>query len=254
MMIDTHCHLDLIDYPDIDQVISKMKDNIIIVSGVNRESINEVIDLCNKYNNVYGTIGFHPEYAEDITNDDLIWLEQKLQHKKIIGIGEIGLDYHYENINKEKQKELFIEQIKLGNKYNKTIVIHSRDAIEDTYEILKTEKESQIKAVLHCYSSSVEMAYKFIPLNVMFGIGGVVTFKNGQKLKKVVENIDLKYLLLETDSPYLTPEPFRGKRNEPENIKYVANEIANLKQIKVEEVFKKTTENALSQFDLKLDF
>lgn len=252
MMIDTHCHLDLCDYPDIDEVINRMGKNIMFVSGVNRDSINEVISLCNKYDNIYGTIGFHPEYASSITDEDLKWLEEKLSNPKIIGIGEIGLDYHYEGFDKMRQHELFIKQIMLSNTYNKTIIIHSRDSIEDTYELLKKYKDSNIKAVLHCYSSSVEMARKFIPLNVMFGIGGVVTFKNGQKLKSVVENIDLKYLLLETDSPYLTPEPNRGKRNEPVNIKYVAQKIAELKNISVEEVFKTTTSNALSQFDLKV--
>ena len=252
MMIDTHCHLEAIDYPDLDEVIKRMGNNIIIVSGFNHESIEEVISLCDKYSNIYGTIGYHPEYALSITDFDIKWLEEKIKHPKIVGIGEIGLDYHYDGYSKEKQFDLFIKQIMLANKYNKTIVIHSRDAIEDTYNILCKYKDSNIKAVLHCYSSSVEMAKKFIPLNVMFGVGGVVTFKNGQKLKNVVENIDLKYLLLETDSPYLTPEPNRGKRNEPVNIKFVAEKIDEIKKISVEEVYFCTTSNAISQFDLNV--
>ena len=251
-MIDTHAHLSINDYDNIEEVINKMENNIIIVSGTNINDNKEVIDLINKYKNVYGTIGIHPTEIDGKEEETLKFIEDNLNNKKIVGIGDIGLDYHYE-CNKEKQKEIFIKQIELANKYNKTMVIHSRDAIKDTYEILKKHKKENIKIDIHCYSSSLEMAKEFIKLNGMLGIGGVLTFKNSKILKEVVKNIDLKYLLLETDSPYLSPEPFRGTKNEPYNIIYVAKKIAEIKNVSLEKVLEITTNNAISQFDLNLD-
>lgn len=248
MMIDTHCHLLKKNYPDIDDVVNKMGNNIIIVSGDNTETNHEVMELINKYENVYGTLGIHPEEANNYTDNDIKYIEDNINNQKIIGIGEIGLDYYWIKDNKEKQKELFIKQIELANKYNKTIVIHSRESILDTYEILK--KYMRTKAVLHAYSSSLEMAYRFKKMNIIFGIGGVLTFKNSNKLKEVVENLDLSNFVLETDSPYLTPEPYRGHRNEPYNIIYVAKKIADIKGISLDEVLSSTTENAINQFDL----
>ena len=249
-MIDTHCHLSIKDYPDIDSVIKRMKNNIIIVSGVNDEENKEVIQLINKYNNVYGVIGIHPTEIEKITDDSFKFIEDNLNNPKIVGIGEVGLDYHYP-CDKKLQKEMFIKQIGLANKYNKTLVIHSRDAAKDTLDILKKHKKNTIKADIHCFSNSLEMAKEFIKLNCMLGIGGVITFKNSKILKEVVENVDLKYLLLETDSPYLSPEPLRGQRNEPCNIMYVAQKIAEIKKETLENVLNITSNNALSQFDLK---
>lgn len=251
-MIDTHAHLTTNDYANIEEVINKMENNIIIVSGTNIKDNKEVIELISKYKNLYGTIGIHPTEIDSNYIETLKFIEENLSNPKIVGIGEIGLDYHYE-CDKDKQKEIFIKQIELANKYNKTMVIHSRDAIKDTYDILKEYKNDNIKINIHCYSSSLEMALKFIELNGMLGIGGVLTFKNNKVLKEVVENIDLKYLLLETDSPYLSPEPFRGTKNEPYNIIYVAKKIAELKNISIEEVLKVTTNNAISQFDLDVD-
>ncbi len=251
MMIDTHCHLGKNDCDNIDEVIKNMEGNIIIVSGASPSDILEVVDICDKYDNVYGTIGIHPEFANTYEKKDLELLEKSLHNNKIVGIGEIGLDYHYTKENKEKQQELFIKQIELANKHHKTIVIHSRDAIEDTYNILKEYKNENINCDLHCYSGSLEMAKKFIKLNTVFGIGGVLTFKNEKKLKEIVKELDLKNFVLETDSPYLTPEPFRGKINEPSNIKYVALKIAELKGINIDEVYKTTTDNALRLFDIK---
>ena len=252
MMIDTHCHLGKEDYDDIKPVIKKMENNIMIVSTASPNDIEEVINLCETYKNIYGTIGIHPEYAATYKEDDIKLIEKYINHPKIVGIGEIGLDYYYTKEEKEKQKSLFIKQIEMANKYNKTIVIHSRDAKEDTYNILKEYKEDRIKCDLHCYSGSLEMANKFIKLNARFGIGGVLTFKNEKKLKEIVKQLNLKYLVLETDSPYLTPEPLRGTKNQPENIKYVAEKIAELKEINIDTVFKKTTENALDLFDLNI--
>lgn len=249
MMIDTHCHLDIDDYPDLNVVINKMKDNIIIVSGANDKGNRQVIDLCNNYKNIYGTIGIHPEEIDDNIDEYLKFIEDNINNPKIVGIGEIGLDYHYNDVPKDIQRKYFIKQLNLARKYDRSVVIHTRDAIEETYNILKNY--SDLKIDIHCYSGSLEMAHKLIKLGCKLGIGGVLTFKNSEKIKEVVRNIDLDYFLLETDSPYLTPEPFRGKRNEPYNIYYVAQKIAELKNITLDEVFKTTTNNAISQFDLK---
>jgi len=249
-MIDTHCHLFKDDYDNIEEIINNMKDNIMIVSGTNDETNKEVIDLINRYPNIYGTIGIHPEEVNNITSNSLEFIENNITNPKIVGIGEIGLDYHWTQDNKEKQKEIFIKQIELANKYNKTIVIHSRDAINDTYNILKEHLKT--KAVMHCYSSSYEMALKFIDLGLKLGIGGVLTFENSKTLKEIVKKISLDNLLLETDSPYLTPTPYRGCKNEPYNIIYVAKKIAEIKEIEVEEVLKHTTNNAIIQFDLPI--
>ena len=250
-MIDTHCHLDLKNYPDLEDVILKMEGNYMIASGYDIDSSKHVFQLIKKYDNIYGTVGIHPTDTKKYQLEDLKHIEEMLTNSKIIGVGEIGLDYYWDKDNKEKQKEFFIEQIKLAQKYNMPIVIHSRDSLEDTYKILK-EYLNDTKAVLHCYSGSYEMAKKFAKLGVKFGIGGVLTFKNSQKLKEVVENMDLSNFILETDSPYLTPEPHRGKRNEPYNIIYVANKIAELKGITVEEVINITTKNACDIFDLNI--
>ncbi|HHW68997.1 MAG TPA: TatD family hydrolase, partial [Tenericutes bacterium] len=158
----------------------------------------------------------------------------------------------YTTNNKEKQKELFIKLIKIAKINNKTIVIHSRDAIEDTYNIIKQFHEQKTKFVMHCYSSSLEIAKKLVKMNVKLGIGGVITFKNAKKLTEVVENIDIEHLILETDSPYLAPEPFRGTINEPKNVYYVAKKISELKNMSVDDVIKITTANAIAQFDLDI--
>ena len=253
-MIDTHAHLTHLDYneSELKNVIKRMDNNIIIASGTNDSDNKEVIDLVNNYENIYGVIGIHPTEIDKISSDSYEFIENNLNNPKIIGIGEVGLDYHYE-YDMEKEKEVFIKQIELANKYHKTLVIHSRDATKDVYDILKKYKDINTKAVIHCYSSSLEMAYEFIKLNCMLGIGGVLTFKNSKVLKDVVLNIDLKYLLLETDSPYLAPEPYRGTKNEPYNIIYVAKKIAEIKNISLDDVLKVTTENACRQFDLDVN-
>lgn len=251
MIIDTHCHLDIKDYDNLEEVIKNMEGNYMIASGYNLESNKHVIELVNKYDNIFGTIGLHPSDVTEDYESDLLFIESNINNPKIVGVGEIGLDYYWEKDNKELQKEVFIKQIELARKYNKTIVIHSREAILDTYNILD-EYLGNNKAVLHCYSSNIEMAKRFKKFNIKFGIGGVLTFKNSSKLKEVVKELDLSDLLLETDSPYLTPEPYRGKKNEPYYTKYVAEAIAKIKEVEYEEVLEITTQNAISQFDLNI--
>ena len=227
-MIDTHCHIDCIN--DIEEAIDSF-DGIIITSGCDDTSNKKVINLVNKYPNVFGTLGVHPEEASNKYNLDIIL--NNLDNPKIIGIGEIGLDYHYTKNNIDKQKELFVSQLEIATKYNLPIVVHSRDAIEDTYNILR---KYNLKGSIHCFSSSLEMALKFINLGYKIGVGGVVTFKNGKKLREVVDGIDIKNILSETDSPYLSPEPNRGKENKPSNVFYVLKEIASIKNMSIDAV------------------
>ena len=249
-MIDTHCHIFKNYYENIDEIVKSMKDGYLIINGTNDEENKEVLELISKYDNVYGTLGIHPSELDKITLESFKIIEENINNPKIVGIGEIGLDYHYQDNDKEKQKEVFIKQIKLAKKYNKTIVVHSRDSINDTYQILK-EYAKDLKIVLHCYSGSLEMAYNFIKLGCKLGVGGVLTFKNSDKLKKIITELDLTNFLLETDSPYLTPEPIRKEKNQPYNIIYVADKIAELKNITKEEVLNITLKNAIYQFDLQ---
>ena len=247
-MIDTHCHLSEKDYDNLEEVIKRMDSNIMIVSGCDDKTNKEVINLCEKYKNVYGTLGIHPQEVNNAKDESLCFIEQNLKNSKIVGIGEIGLDYYWTTENKELQIEWFKKQLSLAKKYDKCVVVHSRDSIQDTYDILKQSNVSKIN--IHCYSSSLEMAQEFIKIGAKLGVGGVLTFKNSEKLKQVVKNIDLKYLLLETDSPYLSPEPKRGHKNEPINIYYIAQKIAEIKCVSIDDVFKQTTQNAVEQFDL----
>lgn len=250
MIIDTHCHLGNEDYGDIKQVIENFGKNIMIVSGVDTKTNKEVIDLINTYDNIYGSIGIHPEYASICNFKDLEFIERNLNNPKIVAIGEIGLDYHYPNHDKEKQKELFIKQIELAKKYSKPIIIHTRDSICDTYNIIKGNKAYKVPVTLHCFSESLEMAKEFIKFGCKLGIGGVVTFKNAKKLKEVVENIDIKNIVLETDSPYLSPEPYRGMKNEPKNVFLVAKKIAELKNMDVKDVIDITTQTSMKQYNI----
>lgn len=250
-MIDTHCHLFKQYYDNIEEVIKNMNNNIIIVSGTNDLDNMEVIDLCNNYPNIYGTIGIHPTEVKNLTDNSFKIIEDNITNPKIVGIGEIGLDYYWEKDNKDIQKEIFIKQIEIAKKYNKCIVVHSRDSLNDTYEILKKYADG-IKIDIHCFSSSLEMANNFIKIGCKLGIGGVLTFKNNVKLKEVIKSIDLKHIMLETDSPYLTPEPFRGKKNEPYNIIYIAREISEIKNIELDKVLEITSKNAINQFDLPI--
>ena len=249
MFIDTHCHITSNDYDNIDSLIDKIKASgvkKIIVNGCDMNSNVEVLELINKYDIVYGAIGFHPTELESFSKNDLRWLEEHINDDKIVAVGEIGLDYHYENTDKEKEIYVFKKQLEMAEKYNKPVIIHSRDAIQDTYDILQDYK---LKGTLHCYSGSLEMADRFIKLGYMLGIGGVVTYKNAKNIVNVIENIDLEYILLETDSPYLTPEPYRKNKNDSSYIPLIASKIAEIKKENLEVIGKTTSDNADRLFD-----
>ena len=249
MFIDTHCHLSKEDYDDIDLVIKENRENNIskiIISGCSRDSIFESIELSKRYEVIYLTLGYHPSEVETVTDDDLLELENLLKLDKVVGLGEIGLDYYYGKDNKNEQIELFRKQLNIAEKLDIPVVIHSRDAVEDTINILK---EFDLTGVIHCFSGSVETAKIYISMGYMLGIGGVVTFKNSN-LYKVVESVGLKNIVLETDSPYLAPTPFRGQKNSSKYIPLIAEKISDILDVNVEEVGVETTKNACSMFDL----
>lgn len=252
MFIDTHCHLSIEDYDDIDLVLDdnrKAGIEKIIISGCTKDSIIESLDLSKKHNDVYLTVGFHPSEAMITTMEDISFLEEIINNNsKVVGIGEIGLDYHYGKDDILRQKELFRTQMKLAEKYSLPVIIHSRDATEDTISILK--EFPSVIGDIHCFSGSYETASIYIKMGYKLGIGGVVTFKNS-KLHEVVKKVGLDNILLETDSPYLTPEPYRGKKNSSKYIPFIAEKIANILEVSVDEVSSKTLNNTYSLFDLK---
>lgn len=247
-LVDTHCHMSLTD--DIDSILMDAeKNNVkkIIISGCDKKSIRDGLEIIYRYPAVYMTIGFHPDEVDNLTDQDITDLERLLKtNKKIVGIGEIGLDYYHNDMNKEVQKEFFIKQLQLAEKFDLPVVIHSRDSIQDVYDILK---EFKLRGVIHCFSGSLEMAKLFIDLGFYLGIGGVLTFKNS-KLKDVVNELSLDNIVLETDSPYLAPEPHRGHTNYPQNIKIVAQAIHKIKDIPLEEVTRITTSNVNKIYNL----
>ena len=249
MYIDTHCHISKEYFDDIPNLIDKIVKsgvNKVIVNGCDMKSNLEVLELVEKYDIVYGALGFHPTELDDFSDEQLIWLEKNINNKKIVAIGEIGLDYHYDNTDKVKQKEVFEKQLQIASKYHKPVIVHSRDAINDTYNIIS---KYNVIGSLHCFSSSKEMAERFIKLGFYIGIGGVCTYKNAKEIKEVIKAIDLEYIILETDTPYLSPEPVRKEKNTPCNIPIIASYIASLKDVDLSIVSKVTSANASRLFD-----
>lgn len=252
MFIDTHMHIgdDFGVEPDL--YVKNATDaqvEVLIASFCEKDDIMLSTKFVEKYKNLYACIGYHPEVSNKIVEKDYETLEEMVKNNpKIVAIGEIGLDYYWNKDNKDKQREVFCKQLEIAEKLKLPVVIHSRDSINETYEILKKYK---VSGVIHCFSGSLEMAKKFISLGFLLGIGGVVTFKNS-KLFEVIEKLELTNIVLETDSPYLTPEPNRGKTNESSNIFYIAQKIAEIKNISLENVAKITTENAIRTFDLPI--
>ena len=250
MFIDTHCHLSCNDYDDIDSVINENRDNNvnkIIISVCEYKDFKEGLDLSKKYEGVYLTIGFHPSEAGSIDENKLQELEKIIASTdKVVGVGEIGLDSHYDGTDKESQKDLFEKQLVLAEKHNLPVVIHTRDATEDTINILKKHNNH---GVIHCFSGSYETAKIYLKLGYKLGIGGIVTFKNS-KLSEVLKKITLNDIVLETDSPYLAPEPFRGKQNSSKYIPIIAKKVAEIYDTDIEIVEKNTTDTACMIFDL----
>ncbi len=249
-IINTHSHVNMLRETNIDEAIQNAIDNkiVTIVPSSSAQDIFDTDNFIKKYNDVYGYVGVFPEEVKDFSDKTLSDMEEIIKsNPKIIGIGEIGLDYYWDKSFKELQKEVFIKQIEFANQMNLPLNIHSREAHLDTLEILKKYNKNST-AIMHCFSGSLEFARECIKEGIYIALGGVVTFKNAKKTKEVAKNIPLEYLLLETDDPYLAPVPFRGKENQPMYVKYVAEEIANLRGITPEEVAKTSTENAKKIF------
>ena len=252
MFIDTHCHIDSSVSGDV-YIKNAYSANVkgLIFSFCNQDCYQAGIEFLDKYPDVFVSLGFHPEDADNITDKDLQCLDEVLvSSSRIVAIGEIGLDYYWRKDNKEKQRDLFQKQLDLAVKHQMPVVIHCRDAIQELYDILSQYK-GKVKGVIHCFSGSYEMARAFIELGFVLGIGGVLTFKNS-KLYQVVEKLPLSSIVLETDSPYLTPEPHRGEMNESKYIPLVAEKIAQIKGISLKKKKKITTDNAKRVFDLPI--
>ena len=251
-MIDTHTHINCIEEISVEDIIKNALDNGVeklIVPAAYPTDIEVVKELAQKYENVYGLLGVHPSEVKG-WNDDLIdKIKEYSKSSKIVGIGEIGLDYYWDKSFNDLQKEVFIKQIKLANELNFPISVHDREAHKDTFDIL-TEYNKNSAVVMHCFSGSVEFMKECVKQGWYIAIGGVVTFKKAIKMKEVAKEVPLDKLLLETDAPYLTPVPYRGKTNQPAYVKYGAEEIASIRGISFEEVDEITTQNAKKVFSL----
>ena len=249
-MFDTHCHVYKNEMENYENIIKECdKNNIkLIINGTDKESNEEILKLSKIFDNVYASIGYAQDVANDINEDDFILLEEQIKNNKIVAIGEIGIDYYWTKENKDKQIYIFKKQLELAEKYNLPVIVHARDAVQDVYDNIK--KSNVRKGSMHCYSGSYEMAKEFIKLGFKIGIDGPITFKNNKKQVELVEKLDLKDLLVETDSPYLSPEPNRGKQNTPLNLIYIINKIAEIKNETPEKVIKILNENTINLYNL----
>lgn len=255
MFIDSHAHLDDERF-DIDRemLIENLKNNnvdLVFNIGADIKTSKASIELAKKYQHIYAVVGVHPHDAKDVEDNYLDILRELSSEEKVVAIGEIGLDYYYDNSPRDIQRKVFKEQINLAKELNLPIVVHTRDASQETFDILKeASEEGPIRGIMHCYSGSVEMAREYIKLGFYIAIGGPVTFKNSKVVKEVAQEIPLDKLLIETDCPYLTPEPLRGKRNEPIFIRHTAEKVAQLRGISLEELAKATSDNAKRIFNV----
>ena len=249
-LVDTHCHIDSDRYDkDRDVILREIEENLefAVNIGYDLDSSKRSVELADRYKFMYAVVGVHPTDINGYNDELEENLEKLAENPKVVAIGEIGLDYHWMKDEKEEQKKIFRRQLELSRRVKKPVVIHTRDATADTIEILKEYKD--IKGILHCYPGSYESALELMD-NYYFGIGGVVTFKNSKKTVEAVSKIPLDRLVIETDAPYLTPTPFRGKRNHPIYVEYVAQKIAEIKGVSYEEVVRVTTENAMKVYGI----
>ena len=256
MIIDSHCHLDYSKlFNQLDDVVKRAERNQVnyfLTICTTLESFKRIIIIIEKYKNIYGTFGIHPHETKDFTNVDTKFiLDVKNKHKKIIGIGETGLDYYYNHSDKKIQKKSFIEHIKAASQLGIPLIVHSRNAEHDTYEILKSEKKnSDLKILIHCFTGSKDFARKLIDIDCYISVSGIITFKNSKELTNTIATIPIERLLVETDSPYLAPLPFRGKSNEPSYIIHIVEKLSQIKHLSEKEVMKKTSDNFFKLFNL----
>ena len=249
MIIDTHCHIYYSEMDNAEEIIRQAAENdiCIILNGTDPSSNREVLELSAKYKNVYAALGYFYSFADEITEEDIFLLDSQLTNDNVIAVGEIGIDYYHTKDNADKQKELFEKMIGLAQKHDLPVIVHSRKAIQDTFDILK---KHDVVGSLHCYQGSGEMARDFIKLGFYIGIGGPVTHKNNKKIRKMLKKIDINHILVETDSPYLTPEEKRGEKNTSLNLKYIIRKIAEELDIEEDKVIEITTDNAKRLFNI----
>ncbi len=250
MLIDSHCHLLSSEYDNLSVVIEKSLKYVdkLIINGYDYKTSKEAIEIANKYENIYATVGIGPEEVDTINENDIKKIEKLINNNnKVVGIGEIGLDYYWTKDNKEKQIFVFKNMLSLAKKYNKPVIIHSRESINDVYNLLN---EYKLNGIMHCYSGSYEMAKEFIKIGFLIGVGGVVTFKNAKNIKEVVKKIDISSIALETDSPYLSPEPKRGTKNDSSNLLYIVQSISKLKEISTNSVINETGISVSKMFNI----
>lgn len=247
-IFDTHTHYDDEafdeDREELLAVLPEQGINKVVNVGASLSSCKRTIELMERYDYIYGAIGVHPNETEELNEESLAWLRQQCPHKKCVAVGEIGLDYHWKEPSAKVQKKWFVRQLDLARELELPVIIHSREAAKDTADIMTQQKAGEIGGVIHCYSYTREMARIFLDMGFYIGIGGVITFKNSKKLREVVEYIPLDCIVLETDCPYLAPEPNRGKRNSSLNLPYVVDAVAQIKGISADEVKRITWENA----------
>lgn len=252
MLFNTHTHLNSEQlFGNRDLYIQNAIDRGVkyfTVVGYDLESSRLAVQIAHEYDFIYAAVGISPNDCKETTDEDLEAIEALAKDPKVVAVGEIGLDYYWDEVSKEKQIDCFKKQLEIAKRLFLPVTIHARDAYEDTLDILS---KSGVKGIMHCYSGSYEMALRFIKIGYYISLAGPVTFKNAKVPKRVAEGVDLNYLLVETDDPYLTPAPYKGKQNEPGNVYFVAQKIAELKGLSYEEVAKQTTENALKVFQLK---
>lgn len=253
-LIDTHSHVDMEDFNnDLDEVILRAKEfgvEKIILPSVDRSSFEKVIEISNKYKSVYCALGIHPSEVKDAKEEDFEKIIELLGVEKIVAIGECGLDYYWDKTYVEEQKKVFLKQIEIAKEFKLPLLVHDRDAHKDTFDLLTQNIKDEVPVVMHCFSGSLEFAKECIKKGFYIALGGVVTFKNAKKAHEIAKEIPLEHLLLETDAPYLTPVPYRGKRNEPAYVKFVAEEIAKIRGISFEQVAEITTVNAGKVFKI----
>lgn len=253
MFVDTHCHIFKSDYDNIDEVLNNASNNNVkyyINNGSDREYNKEVLELVKEYDNMYGALGIHPETVDDYSLDDIEFIKNNLSNEKIVAIGEIGLDYHYTKENKNEQIKLLEMQLSLAEEYNLPVIIHSRDATEDT---INTLKKFNCRGTIHSFSGSLETAKIYIKMGYLLGVNGVITFKNCN-IKDVIKEVGLDNIVLETDSPYLTPVPYRGMQNNPSHILDIAKFVSELYNVSLEELSYRTNENIKRMYErVKLD-
>ncbi|QDW75444.1 TatD family deoxyribonuclease [Lachnospiraceae bacterium KGMB03038] len=253
MIFDTHAHYDdeQFDTDRKELLMSMATEGVgtIVNVGASYDSCQKVVDMAQEYPFMYAAVGIHPDEVGALNEVSFAQMKQLFQREKVVAVGEIGLDYYWDKESHDQQKKWFIRQLDLAKELNLPVLIHSREAAADTLEIMK-EEAGGLSGVIHCFSYSREMAQEYVKMGFYIGIGGVVTFKNAKKIKEVAEAIPLEKILLETDCPYLAPVPYRGKRNDSRYIRYVAEEIARLKDISYEEVIRQTEENARKMYRL----